>query len=105
MVSNMKNRVKAALSRVTHPEINHTLMELGMIGNLEVKKGKVKLTIMLPFANIPIKENLMAGVKEALKEIGRTIDVDISFAVMDQKQRDKFVSMQNLHGLDKGSSL
>jgi len=48
-----------ALRGVMHPEIKRNLVELGMIKDVSVTDKKVTLTLALPFAEIPIKDDLV----------------------------------------------
>ncbi|MBN2035670.1 MAG: iron-sulfur cluster assembly protein [Chitinispirillaceae bacterium] len=79
-----------ALSGVIHPEIDYSLVELGMIGELAVQDDKVNVTIKLPFPEIPIKDLLIRIVKDGMEKADRSAEVKINFAVMDQAERENF---------------
>ncbi len=85
--------VKTALSKVMHPEINYSLLELGMIKDIGVEKGDVNLTLVLPFMEIPIKTDLINIIEESVKQLGRDIKLEIKTAEMDEKEKEKFMEM------------
>lgn len=45
--------VHQAIGQVMHPEISHTLVELGMVKDIALKGDEVALTLVLPFLSIP----------------------------------------------------
>jgi Mrp family chromosome partitioning ATPase len=81
-----------ALRRVMHPEIKRNLVELGMIKNVSVEDKKVTLTLALPFAEIPIKDDLVRMVKEAVTKLDASLQVQINLAEMNQKERAAFMT-------------
>ncbi|GAI55600.1 unnamed protein product, partial [marine sediment metagenome] len=88
-----KEDVRRALRQVMHPEINHSLVDLGMIKNVIATENKVMLTLMLPFMYIPIKEELIRSVKEAITKLNADVNVEIKIAEMNQEERARFMSM------------
>jgi len=85
--------VEQALSKVMHPEINYSLVYLGMIKDVVYKENKVGLTLKLPFLGIPIKEDLIQSIKGALADVDKDIQVEINEEKMSQEERDKFMRM------------
>ena len=85
--------VEQALSKVMHPEISYSLVDLGMIKNVVFKEDKVGLTLILPFSNVPIKEDLIRSIKGALTDLDKTVQVEINEEEMNQGERDKFMRM------------
>ena len=85
--------VEQALSKVMHPEINHSLVDLGMIEDVVCEEGKVRLTLKLPFLNVPVKEFLIQDVKEALTDLDKAIQVKLNLEQMSEEERDNFTKM------------
>jgi len=85
--------VEQALSKVMHPEISFSLIDLGMINNVIIKENKVGLTLKLPFLGIPIKEDLIQSIKGALADLDESIQVEINEKEMNQEERDTFMRM------------
>jgi metal-sulfur cluster biosynthetic enzyme len=88
-----EEEVRKALEKVMHPEINCNLVELGMIKITEVKDDAISVTLMLPFLNVPIKEDLISLIKESITNLDKEIKVDIKTAEMDEKERKKFMKL------------
>lgn len=89
--------VEAKVAEVTHPEIDATLVDLGMIDDIEVEDGSATVTLALPMMNIPdaIKEILITRITSAVEEAGAECSVDV--VVMDDRQRAKFFEMEEEH--------
>ncbi|MEW6681202.1 MAG: iron-sulfur cluster assembly protein [bacterium] len=76
-----------------HPEIDHTLFDLGMIKDVGVKDKKVELTLMVPFMFIPIKDYLIDAIKDAVKEEDEEAEVEIDLQEMSEEERTRFMKM------------
>jgi len=85
--------VEQALSKVMHPEINYSLVDLGMVENIVCNKDKVHLTLKLPFLQVPVKELLIDIIKKALSALSSSIRVEINIEQMNQEERDNFTKM------------
>jgi metal-sulfur cluster biosynthetic enzyme len=85
--------IEQALSKVIHPEINYSLVDLGMIKNVICEEEKIGLTLKLPFLGIPIKELLIQRVKGALANLDKSLQVEINEEEMSQEEREKFIRM------------
>lgn len=88
----LKKSVHKVLMQVMHPEINHNLVDLGIIKNI-VGNNKVVLTLKLPFMYVLIKEDLIRSIKEAITKLNVDVKVEIKIAEMNQKERARFMSM------------
>lgn len=85
--------IEQALSKVMHPEINYSLVELGMIEDVFCEEDEVNLTLKLPFLQVPIKDLLIESIKKALSDLDNSIRVEVNIGQMSQEQRDKFAKM------------
>jgi len=85
--------IDQALSKVMHPEINYSLVDLGMIEDVICKKDEVNLILKLPFMQVPVKDLLIESIKKTLSELDSSIQVEINIEQMSQEQRDKFAKM------------
>ena len=70
--------VEQALSKVMHPEIDYRLVDLGMIKDVVCEEDKVGLTLKFPFLEIPIKEDLIQSINEALADLDKAIQAEIN---------------------------
>ncbi|MHC1578129.1 MAG: iron-sulfur cluster assembly protein [Dehalococcoidia bacterium] len=95
MASNFSEEdVHQAIGQVMHPEINRTLVELGMVRDIVLKDDEVTLTLMLPFLGIPIsiKDYLVNSLREAATKLGAKVEIRI--AEMNQEERLAFLAME-----------
>jgi len=92
MTSQEEREVNAILAEVNHPAIARSLADLGIVKRVEVEGKKVKMLMLYPFPEIPIKEMLINSVKAPLE--GQGYSVEIEEGVMDDEQRQAFLSME-----------
>jgi metal-sulfur cluster biosynthetic enzyme len=85
--------IEQALSKIMHPEINYSLVDLGMLKNVICKQDKVNLTLNLPFLQVPVKNILIESIKKTLSNLDSSIQVEINIEQMSQEQLDKFTKM------------
>lgn len=99
-------RVEDAIADVTHPEIDATLVELGMIDDVRVDGSAVTIDVAIPMAGIPdqIKQLLARGLADALE--GMDVDITVQFVLMDEETRENFFEMEedNWSGMDEGGT-
>jgi Mrp family chromosome partitioning ATPase len=86
------SKVLNALRQVMHPEIKRNLVELGMIQDVDLQDGRVTFTLLLPFKEIPIKDDLVQNVKQAVAELDASLDIQVKLAEMNQQQRAAFMT-------------
>jgi len=87
-----REEVMQALARTMHPEIAYSLVDLGMIKHVSVEKEKVIVTINLPFMGVPIKQELVRIVTEAVANADQTPQIEVQFATMSQEEREEFIT-------------
>ena len=88
-----KENIENVLSKAIHPEIDYSLVELGMIKDIEVRDAVVSITLLLPFLEIPIKEELINLIKDSVKNLDKNIKIKIKTAEMDEKEKEKFMKL------------
>jgi Mrp family chromosome partitioning ATPase len=85
-------RVLDALRQVMHPEMKHNLVELRMIKEVAVEDAEVRVILALPFKEIPIKEDLVRSVRDAVKELEAGLEVQVDLVEMSQQERAAFMT-------------
>lgn len=88
-----QQNIKQALSEVMHPEINYSLVNLGMIEDVLYEQERVKLTLNLPSLEVPVKGVLVESIKKALVDLDSSIEVKINIEQMTEQQRENFMEM------------
>ena len=86
--------VRQAIKQVMHPEIDRTLVELGMVKDITLKDNEVTLTLMLPLLSIPvsIKDHLTNSLRQAVMKLGA--EVEVSVAEMNHEDQLAFLAME-----------
>jgi len=83
-------QIDQALSEVMHPEIDCSLVDLGMIENVSCKNDEVSLTLKLPSLHVPVKDLLIESVKKKLSGLDNFVGVQVSIEQMSQEERERF---------------
>jgi len=94
--------IHKALGEVEHPAIATSLLELGMLRDIEVtSEGKVTLTMVLPFPNIPdnVRNTMVNSLAAAAQSAGGEL-TKLDLAMMNEEEREKFliIEQQNWRG-------
>jgi len=87
-----EERALEALRQVMHPEIERNLVELEMIRDVSLEDRRVTLTLALPFAEVPIKDDLVRMVKTAIATLDAALQVEVNLTEMSQKERAAFLT-------------
>jgi ring-1,2-phenylacetyl-CoA epoxidase subunit PaaD len=73
--------VRAALDSVPDPEIpGVSIVELGMIGEIEVAAGAIRVELLPTFVGCPALEVIRESIEARLASFGLAVAVDVSFA-------------------------
>ena len=86
-------KIKDSVSKVRHPEINNTLMELGMIEDLKVEDNTVSFTMLLPSLGVPIRDMLINMVAQAINEVASDAEINVRVAEMNDQQKAHFFDL------------
>ena len=93
MVNNFSEEyIRKEVANVKHPMINCSLVELGIVKNIEIKKETVIITMAFPFLNIPIADYLVEIVKESIEEIEAPVEIET--VVMNKEELQKFLVLE-----------
>jgi metal-sulfur cluster biosynthetic enzyme len=90
----MKNfdEVVSKISEVYHPAINHSLIKLGIVQDIELLDDSVILTFVFPFPNIPIADNLISSVEKPIMEMGLSLEYIVR--IMNDQERARFLQLE-----------
>jgi Mrp family chromosome partitioning ATPase len=69
-------------------------MDLGMIRDVRVNDNWVRFTVVLPFMNVPIKDQIVSEARAAVEGLPGVKEVDVELAEMTQKERTHFMAAQ-----------
>ena len=85
-------QVLSALRQVIHPELKRNLVELEMIKDVVVKDGRVTFALVLPFKEIPIKDDLVRSAREAVAALDPSLEIEVRLVEMSQQERAAFMT-------------
>jgi len=90
------DQIIEALRPVEDTELHRSIVDLGMVRDVEVKGGVVSLTVVLTIAGCPLRNEIQNRVGTALRALDGVNDVALNFGVMNDEERAKVREM--LHG-------
>ena len=90
------DQIIEALRPVEDPELHRSIVDLGMVRDVEIKGGVVSLTVVLTIAGCPLRNEIQNRVGTALRALDGVKDVALNFGVMTDEERAKVREM--LHG-------
>ena len=87
-----KSDALKAAADVMHPAIDRSLIDLGIVKDIEVEEGDSTVTFAFPFPNIPIAEQLISSVQVPLEALG--LQVESVVTTMNQEEVQAFLAME-----------
>ena len=90
-----ESEILKVLAQVRHPEIDNTLVDLGMLKDIVISSTNVSLTLMLPLMGIPIqiKDYLVRSIHDAIAKLDASLQIELRLAEMSQDERSRFFKM------------
>ncbi|MBE9506497.1 MAG: Mrp/NBP35 family ATP-binding protein [Chloroflexi bacterium] len=82
-----KEQVLEALKGVNDPELGKSLVELGMVHDVEVEGEVVRFTLALTTLACPLKERIMDDARQAVLALDGVGDVQVSLREMTQEEK------------------
>jgi Mrp family chromosome partitioning ATPase len=88
-----RSEVFQALAQVRHPEIQRrNLVELGMIPEVIVEGAQVRVILVLPSLDAPIRQELVDAIRQTLTGLADGLKVEVRVMEMNDAQRAVFHS-------------
>ncbi|MCK4346772.1 MAG: hypothetical protein KAX05_15935 [Bacteroidales bacterium] len=84
--------VVGTISKIDHPAINYSLIDLGIVTDIELIENKVVLVFAFPFPNIPITNALINSISQPIQALD--LDFEYSIRVMTEEEKSKFMQME-----------
>ncbi|NQU80128.1 MAG: DUF59 domain-containing protein [Bacteroidetes bacterium] len=81
-----------AISKVRHPAIDFSLLELGTVKNVKLIGNTVGLEFAFPFPNIPIADQLISSIEKPIQDLGLLPVYKVT--VMTEEEKGKFMEME-----------
>ncbi|MGD0880031.1 MAG: Mrp/NBP35 family ATP-binding protein [Acidimicrobiales bacterium] len=97
-----ESQVAAVVAAVVDPELRRPLGELGMVGHVRAKRKKVTVELLLPVAQYPQVDELLARVRAAVAGWGGVDEVTVDTAVMGEEPRARLRMLLRGEAVDGG---
>jgi ATP-binding protein involved in chromosome partitioning len=82
-----EEEVIESLKNVMDPELRRCLIELGMVKDIDIRDGRVSITISLTIPECPLKEDIKEDIKNNVLELPGIEEVDVKITSMTKKER------------------
>jgi ATP-binding protein involved in chromosome partitioning len=79
--------VRDAVGRVEDPEIHRPIADLGMLGEVTVRAGRVRVEVRLTTPTCPLRDVFGAAVTAAVQSVAPGADVEVAFGALDERAR------------------
>jgi Mrp family chromosome partitioning ATPase len=89
--------VIGALSKVMDPELNRSLVDLGMVRNIRVKDGRVSLDLALTTLACPLKDRISQEAREAVLALEDVERVEVNLTEMSSQEKERITSESGEH--------
>lgn len=94
-------KVMEALQSVHDPELKKNLVELGMIKDVTIEAGTVKLTLALTSMRCPRKGHMVEEIKQVLGNLPGVSSVDVHLTALSADERKHLFPKHPLVGIEK----
>ena len=84
-----RDAVLRVLRDVHDPELHRSIVDLGMVGDVEVRGGRVLVAIRLTVAGCPLKAEIQRRVTEALAPLPGIETIQVTMDAMTDEERKR----------------
>lgn len=89
------DQVKQALTNVMDPELGRNVIELGMLRDLRIHDHTVEFTLALTVPSCPLREQIAADARAAVKALDSIETVVVKFGAMTEEERNVVFGKQS----------
>ncbi len=82
-----EEQIIKALATVTDPELHRSLVELGMVRDVQVKDAQVRFTLALTIPECPLKDQIVAEARAAVLALDGVQEVQVDLTEMTDEER------------------
>jgi ATP-binding protein involved in chromosome partitioning len=93
--------IRDAVKVVMDPELKKSLLELGMIRDIHVEKGLVKLTLALTTSKCPKKDSMVAEIRRVVGNLPGVSGLDVKQTTLSKEELQELFPKHPLVGLGK----
>ena len=93
--------VRTALTGVVDPELGADIVDLGMVRDIEIEGGAVRIEVALTVAACPLRDQLRADVERHVRAVPGVERVEVRTGVMDPGERSALMARARLRAQDR----
>src|SRR5437773_11774158 len=87
-----KEEVREALRQVLDPEIGRPIEDIGMLKDIDVQDGTVRVDVLITIEGCPLKDRIDRDVKGAVMPLPGVKAVDVVLSPMSEQERQALVA-------------
>lgn len=91
----LNDKIFKALEKVNDPDLNRSLVELDMIGDVIIEEDKVVVNLTLTTMACPLKSTMANDIKKEVGAIQGINEVEVVFGEMSKAQKEELVKKLN----------
>ncbi len=92
--------IRQALTKVMDPELGRSIVELGMVRNINLADGQVDVTLALTTMGCPLKNRIMDDIKSAIRGVDGGLIANVKLVEMTEEEKAKaFGGMEKKKGI------
>ncbi len=80
------------MQRVEHPAIRLSLIDLGILTEIELIDNDVVVAFVFPFSHIPIADQLIHSIEKPINQLGLNLQYQIH--TMSSEERQRFLQLE-----------
>ncbi len=84
-----ESQVVEALRSVQDPELGKSVVELGMVHDVEIDNGEVSFTLALTTLACPLRDQIVEDARQAVLSVDQVERVDVSLREMTQDEKER----------------
>ena len=89
-----KEEMLELISIVMHPAINYSLLDLGIVKDLNVNENSVEVLFAFPFPGIPIADALVNSISQPI--VAKGFEFKYKIELMNTEEKDNFMEMETV---------
>jgi Mrp family chromosome partitioning ATPase len=82
-----EEEIRVALGKVIDPELGRSIVELGMVRDIQVADGQVDITLALTTLGCPLKDRIVNDVKSAVRSLDGALITTVQLGEMTDEER------------------
>ncbi len=90
----IKEEILELISIVMHPAINYSLLDLGIVKDLNVNENSVEVLFAFPFPGIPIADALVNSISQPI--VAKGFEFKYKIELMNTEEKDNFMEMETV---------